>query len=117
MIVFLYIFVSLALVFWVGFPLLNTGTGATRIDELTQERTRSLLDSLSDLYASHDADKMETSDFTNIENRILLELAKIYRDQGVDPQASASKKDTCPTCHTPIKSNFQFCPSCGAVAA
>lgn len=116
MIVYIIVLASLSLVFWIGFPLLKAEGNTANLDELTQERTRSLLDSLGALYATKEAGKVEEDDFANIESRLMLELAKIYRDQGVDPKASIAK-GVCPSCHARIKNEFRFCPGCGAQAA
>ncbi len=114
---FTYILVTLFIILWISFPLIKpgrTGQGGA-MDELALERTNSLLHSLKALYASQ-VDREDDDDFVNIENRLMLELAKIYRDQGLDPNTAEGKQSAkrCFKCGANRKREYKFCAQCGS---
>ncbi len=113
---FAYILVTLSIILWISLPLIKSGRNGKDgvMDELTMERSNALLHSLQSLYASQ-VDREDDDDFVNIENRLMLELAKIYRDQGIDPNAAEGKKSAkrCYNCGANRKRDYKFCAHCG----
>ena len=91
---FFCIITCLSLIFWVAYPLIKSRrlAGNAPLDELTDERTSSLLKSLKSLYISKEEGKVAGDDFANIERRLMLELAKIYKTQGIDPPLSGQER-------------------------
>ncbi len=137
MILFLYCFLSILLLFWIAHPLLHRSIrgNQTVAQELTAERVRALQQALKELYASQGNEDAIQEDNKHIEDRLLLELARIYEEQGIDPtsptrepepaqepdgsdpdQAESTETEelVCTACHAPVKSNYLFCPNCGA---
>lgn len=111
MILFTAILFTMLLFAWVITPMLKTGTQNRNVtDVLAQEREHSLLISLKELH-----DKKETipeSDFVPIENRLMIELAKIYQERGVNPTANPNS-DGCPQCGFGQDESHKFCIQCG----
>ena len=119
-IIFVTIIFSLNLLAWALMPLLRArrAGAAGAMDELVREQASSLLTSLDSLYQSKEEDQVSQEDFVNIERRLILELAKIYHRQGLNPEALDSDNSDedliCPSCGAGIKADYQFCPECGA---
>ncbi len=108
----IYITGSLLIMFWVAEPLLRSRTsGASAADQVLQERVDALLESLRKMHDPRENDRLLDKDFENIERRLMLELAKIYERQGVDPNIMESL-ESC-ACGSSLKSDYAFCPGCG----
>ena len=118
MILYAYILVSLLILFFVAEPLLRSSiVGAGGVSELEgEERTQALLQSLKKLYLNQQDGQIYGDDFNNIERRLLLELAKVYRGRGIDPNRVALPQgeadDHC-ECGVVLGADYQFCPACG----
>jgi hypothetical protein len=118
------IFFSILLIIWVAFPLIRTGgSGQSVKDSLAAEREQSLVDALQKLQAGREEGKVSDADFDNIEKGLMLELAKIYHTEGVDPSRGKDKDTetppeekagpTCPNCGYIGETGDKFCASCG----
>lgn len=127
MIIYVYILCGFLMLHWVLAPLLKAGSFCSPDDELFHERTTILFQALSNL--ENGEKKVAEDDRENIRNRLILELAKIYRARGISPQQllgepaaseektarkTAAKADPfCSGCGKPRENRFQFCPFCG----
>jgi len=117
----LYLIVTLLFLFWVIFPMVSAGAAHVQThDEVdNQERTQALLDSLGELYAKRE--KIEESDFPNMERRLMLELAKLYHLAGISGDGAAqaaavgppADSEFCHRCGKGRDPQFKYCPSCG----
>lgn len=113
MTLYLIIFLTLFILAWVGFPLIQTGH-TRRLDyELLLERHRSIMNALGDLYDKNAAGEIEGDDFNNIETGLLKKLAKVERVLGENPDQA----QCCSRCGASLKNHFQFCVACGAAVA
>ncbi len=125
---FITILSALLLLFWVLLPLLQSGTGGSLDDALFHERARALLHALDELGKGEK--KVTEDDRANIQNRLILELAKMYHARGIPPnqllaeaapqEGAAGERETaaeghafCTGCGKPRERSYQFCPFCG----
>lgn len=118
MTVLVYVLVSVVLVFWVGLPLLRShSSGASSGDLMLKERTDSSLMALNHLYQN--TSRETAADFENIERRLLLDLARLYQQQGIVPGGVAESQvsSCCLRCNTPVTPTYKFCPKCGVLLA
>lgn len=129
---FLYVLLSVGLLTWILLPVLHkqqTSGG----DPLLQERIQAVEASLKQLHAEGQQ-KISTEDFTNIERRLLVTLAKLFKRAGISPdqiqsnqmhreapsdtpetpQPQASEPNACPACGSSVTPDYSFCASCGA---
>lgn len=114
MTLYLIIFLTLFIIAWVGFPLIQTGH-TRRLDyELLLERHRSIMNALGDLYDKKAAGEIEGADFNNIETGLLKKLAKVERVLGENPDGQAQSRCSCGAL---LKTHFQYCVECGAAVA
>ena len=116
---------SMLILLWVSWPILAPGGSAgNREDELLVERTQMLLASLKKLKQSAEEQSLAEDDLKNIEHRIMLDLAKVYRKRGIDPdganaQVSEDRDQPQPTqgfcvkCGQKRETRFVYCPKCG----
>lgn len=106
-----YVIASVMLFTWTLLPMLRPRLrGAGERDLLMQERTRSLIAALNRL----DTTQEKSEDSSNIRHRLMVELARTYEQQGINPTAGEEEQvDGVCTCKTPVKGSFKFCPSCG----
>ncbi|CAM2005810.1 hypothetical protein [Acanthopleuribacter pedis] len=111
MTIFLIIFLTLFILGWVGFPLVQAGQGRRLDHELWVERRRSLMNSLDALYHKKETGEIEEDDFVNIEAGILKNLAACYQKLGEDP--TQSDGPACHACGAPLKASYQHCVACG----
>ena len=139
-----YVFATLLLLFWISEPILARPKASLESgSELARERIGSLLKALKNLYRNKSEQDSADGDFSNIERRLVLELAKIYHDLGIDPKEANTGKlepdakpeksltakpklETKPThetadaakfcvdCGRQREKQFRFCPRCGA---
>ncbi len=108
----LYVVGSISVLFWVALLLVGPRRrqqgGA---DALQEERIRALLLALKKLQngREHGGD----DDNANIENRLILELARLYNDLGVSPNPTGSDPN-CGACGGKVENHFHHCPASGA---
>lgn len=108
----LYVVLSIAVLFWIAMPLIGPRRRKQGdMDALQKERIEALLLALKKLHAAREHGGDE--DNTNIENRLLLELAKLYAALGVDPHKTRDAH-ACSACDAKIDQHFAHCPACGA---
>ena len=125
MILALYITITVLFLFWVAMPLLGQATTSRAHDELTRERIKALLDSLKELRAGRQSERLAEDDVANIERRLMLELARIYHHQGINPSIpeeltetpADSEVENCNQCGREREQRYRYCPFCGSQAA
>ena len=113
---------TLLVLLWVVFPMLAAGIDRrkTAADAANAERSQALLNSLRELYADHERGHISDDDLPNIERRLLLDLARLNHDSGIEPgaeekvRAVAEEATSCEHCGAEREGNYRFCPSCGA---
>lgn len=113
---------SLSMLLWVIWPLISRqrALSVNALDEMSRQRTEILLQSLRDLGKEREQGDVNEADYENMERRVMLELARIYEDRGIDPATAlqpAESSDMCPSCGGPIKADYKHCPACGHVLA
>jgi len=139
---FLPILISVLVITWVVMPFLLTRPhwSGQREAAMEDERVLSLLRSLKQLRQGQSRD-IADDDYQQIENRLMLEIARIYKRRGIKPdhvglctqcgqqlkgdepfcgqcghpqetQASDSA-ESCPECDNQVESTHRFCPNCG----
>lgn len=122
---FVYIFITLCLLGWITFPVINQQS-LNSTDPLLQERIQAKEAALKQLYATRES--ISESDFTNIERQLMVSLAKLLKKAGIEPNAqklqamqespsdipeTETKNAFCGNCGTPLQASFGFCPQCG----
>ncbi len=108
----LYVVLSIFTLFWIAMPLIGPRRRAAGdMDALQKERIEALLLALKKLQNARE--QGGDDDNTNIENRLLVELAKLYAAIGVDPH-KVKASDLCKACDSKIEAHFAHCPACGA---
>ncbi|MDJ0836068.1 MAG: hypothetical protein QNK37_06085 [Acidobacteriota bacterium] len=118
----LYLLGTLVILLWVVFPMLAAGIGRRRTaaDAANAERSQALLNSLRELYADHKRGHISDDDLPNIERRLILDLARLNHDSGIEPDAEekvravAEDATSCERCGAKREGNYRYCPSCGA---
>jgi len=136
---FFYILGTLILLTWILLPLFSPKQ-AQAGDALLQERILSLETTLKNLY-SDGHKKISDDDFSHIEHRLLISLAKLYHQAGLSPEqvaetasepapqptavegpeaeekpaptSAAKPTGYCGKCGHAVNQDFAFCPQCG----
>ncbi len=111
MTLYLIIFLTIFILAWVGFPLIQTGRSRRLDFELLLERHRSIMNALGDLYDKKAAGEIEGDDFNNIETGLLKKLAKVERVLGENPEGQTQSRCACGAL---LKVSFHYCIECGA---
>ncbi len=107
-----YVAGSIFVLFWIAAPLVGPRrrqrAGA---DALQDERIKALLLALKKLHNGREQGSED--DNANIENRLILELARLYNSLGISP-SQAGDDHGCGACGATVEKHFRHCPSCGA---
>lgn len=111
MTLYLIVFLTIFIIAWVGFPLIQAGRSRRLDYELLLERHRSVMNALRDLYDKQAAGEIEGDDFKNIEWGLLKKLAKIERVLGENPEGQGHSRCACGEL---VKPKYQYCVGCGA---
>ncbi len=107
MTLFILILITCLAIAWVGHPLVQRR--AVQVGQgLDAERMHSLYRSLRELGSGKK--RMAEDDYSNIERRLILEIAKTYHAQGIDPDAV---EQSCLICGNGLEPSDEFCDQCG----
>lgn len=120
MIIFVFFFIAI-LMLWITFPVLSqqSGTAQTEDRAMLAERAESLQRSLKDLQDSRERGTLADDDYRNIENRMMVTLARAYDQLGIAPDKAetdakpASDEASCNACGQSLTSQYKYCPACG----